>query len=568
MTTFHFGGVDIDAISYATAGNAILGIRDSGKTYTATALAELLFDAGIPFIAFDPIGVWRFLRHPGEHGRGYPIVVAGGAEGDLALTPASAPQIVEAAMANGISLVIDLFSIDLSKADWKSIVRDCVRLLLHRNKAHGLRHVFIEEAAEFAPQKIGYEQGQVYAEIEKLARMGGNSRLGYTLINQRAEEVNKAVLELCDNLFLHRQKGRRSLEALSKWLDVGNVREGKAIIESLSTLPTGEAWAWMQGADHATRIKVPAKRSLHPDRRVMRDDAGAEVKPAVDVGKFVDAMRAALAKTAPAPEERKAKKIAPAAEAPPERARALAEAYEEGFRHGWNFGIARGNEAVDTFRRKLGSLETALAEAVRPHQDPPPQARAKIKALQTRKPDPSRHPDPEPSRQLRAKSSQPPVEIPASLNGQVGKGPLAMLAALRRCHPEPLTQAEWAVLAVFKRSGGTWRTYVSQLRTQGFIAQDGDRFSLTAAGLAAVPSPAEFPVADAWKQKLGSTPGRMLDALIEVFPETLDKANLADKARMIVEGGSFRTYLSKLKSNGLIEIAGKRRIKASEALFL
>jgi hypothetical protein len=76
----------------------------------------------------------------------------------------------------------------------------------------------LEEAAEFVPQRIGPDQGSVYAEIEKLARMGGNASLGYTLVNQRAEEVNKAVLELCDCLFLHRQKGRNSLTALSKWL--------------------------------------------------------------------------------------------------------------------------------------------------------------------------------------------------------------------------------------------------------------------------------------------------------------------------------------------------------------
>ncbi len=28
------------------------------KTYTATLLAEKLFEAKVPFVAFDPIGVW------------------------------------------------------------------------------------------------------------------------------------------------------------------------------------------------------------------------------------------------------------------------------------------------------------------------------------------------------------------------------------------------------------------------------------------------------------------------------------------------------------------------------
>ena len=81
-SSFKLGKLDIQSVEYASQGNAVLGIRDSGKTYTATYLAERLFEAGIPFIAFDPIGVWRFLRVPGK-GRGYPVVVAGGEDGDL-----------------------------------------------------------------------------------------------------------------------------------------------------------------------------------------------------------------------------------------------------------------------------------------------------------------------------------------------------------------------------------------------------------------------------------------------------------------------------------------------------
>ena len=70
--------------------------------------------------------------------------------------------------------------------------------------------------------------------------------VGVTLINQRAEEVNKAVLELCDNLFLHRTKGKNSLASLTKWLDLGAVKDTGVVIDSLSTLPTGECWAWLR----------------------------------------------------------------------------------------------------------------------------------------------------------------------------------------------------------------------------------------------------------------------------------------------------------------------------------
>lgn len=283
-----------DAQTVASQGNAILGIRDSGKSYTAIKIAETFFDAGIPFVAFDPIGRWRFMRVPGA-GDGYPVVVAGGMAADLPLTAESAVEITRAAMQSGVSLVLDLYDMEISKADWRRIVGDAVRVLLYENGEHGLRHIFIEEAAEFAPQRVGPKQGRVYAEIEKLARMGGNARLGYTLVNQRAEEVNKAVLELCDNLFLHRQKGRNSLAALTKWLNLADVKPGsKEIIQSLPTLPQGECWAWMAGTDRPVHLKVPQKNSFEPDRRAMRGEARPAGRAPVDVAEFVAELRQRL----------------------------------------------------------------------------------------------------------------------------------------------------------------------------------------------------------------------------------------------------------------------------------
>ncbi len=289
--TIKLHGIEIPATEYASQGNAILGIRDSGKSYTATVIAEQLLDAGIPFIAFDPIGVWRFLKVPGK-GKGYKIVVAGD-DGDLPLTPESAPEIVRASMRENIPLVLDLYSMQLSKADWKKIVETCIRLLLYENKKCGLRHVFIEEAAEFCPQRVGSEQGRVYAEVEKLARMGGNASLGYTLINQRSEEVNKAVLELCDCLFLHRQKGRNSLTALGKWLDFADAASSKEIIKSLPMLGQGELWLWLPGSDAPKRVQVQEKNSFHPDRRNPNRPAASA---ALNVGEFVEKMRGSLQK--------------------------------------------------------------------------------------------------------------------------------------------------------------------------------------------------------------------------------------------------------------------------------
>ena len=45
--------VSIPTLEFASQGNAVLGIRGSGKTYSATWLAEQLHEQEIPFVAFE-----------------------------------------------------------------------------------------------------------------------------------------------------------------------------------------------------------------------------------------------------------------------------------------------------------------------------------------------------------------------------------------------------------------------------------------------------------------------------------------------------------------------------------
>lgn len=561
-----FGSLTLDPVAVGSQGNAILGIRDSGKTYTATFLAEGLFDAGVPFIAFDPIGVWRFLRVPGA-GRGYPVVVAGGVDGDLPLRPQAVSALVEAAMQNGVSLVLDLFDINLSKADWRRIVTEALRTLLHKNHQYGLRHVFIEEAAEFAPQKV--TDGVVYAEMEKLARMGGNSRLGYTLINQRSEEVNKALLELCDNLFLHRQKGRNSLTALSKWLDIGNVAGGKAIVSTLSTLPTGECWAWLAGSDTPVLVDVPSKNSLHPDRRVMRGDVKAPggAKP-VDVGAFVDGMRATLGKVeeetkASDPkalkaeiarltrELAKAQKVQPGAPDPEAVKRAEDEAYRRGKVDGYAEGVKHGSAPVAAILSAVEPIERAIA-ALRGEAP-------NILAWSAR-----------PARGPRAPAQQPPASVPIRADGSVPAGCAKPLAALAAVYPSGLTEAQWSTAAGYKRSGGTWGTYKSRLRGAALIEQREGRWFATTAGAEAVgdvepPPPPGPELVRWWAAKLPGT-GKVAEALVEAWPRDLTKEELALRVDMSAAGGSFGTYLSRLGGPGLIERDGSYVRLTEEAM--
>lgn len=282
-TTIKIGSVQIRDEDYAIQANAILGIRGTGKTTLAKSIAEQMLDAHIPIIVFDPTGVWRYLKRGAKRGqKGYPIVVAGGVEPDLQLTPASAAEIVRAAIKENVSLVIDLYDKKLSKGDWRRIVRDCFRTLMYENE--GVRHIFLEEAAEFAPQQLRGTDGETYAEVEKVVRMGGNASLGITLINQRSQEVNKAVLELCENLILMKQRGAHAIDAIEKWIDKLEPEYAKTIKGDLPNLATGRAFVF-RGEGPPVAVSANKLYTFHPDRR--RPEAIKRAGKSPDVDKFV-----------------------------------------------------------------------------------------------------------------------------------------------------------------------------------------------------------------------------------------------------------------------------------------
>jgi hypothetical protein len=270
------GNVNIEEKDYATQATGILGLRGSGKTHTGMWIAEKLMDANVPIIAFDPIDIWKSLKVPGQ-GKGYPIVVAGN-NGDILIpdTEEGIRELILNVMQNNISLVINLYDANLSKDDWKKIVAVSVKTLLYENKSYGLRHIFFEEAAEIAPQTISLG-GDAYIEVEKLARLGRNANLGYTLINQRAEQVNKAILELCDNLFLHRQKGKNSIAALRRWLDVAGIDKTKEIIKLIPLLSKGDCWLWPSGSDEPNLVHIPLKNSFVPNGQQIGSFVGVPV---------------------------------------------------------------------------------------------------------------------------------------------------------------------------------------------------------------------------------------------------------------------------------------------------
>lgn len=573
MKNLKLGSLSISITQYASQGNAVLGIRDSGKSYSATYLAEQLYAANIPFVAFDPSGVWKFLRVPGN-GKGLPIVVAGGKVPDLPLTPQSAPEIVRAAMRANVSLVLDLYDIHMSKADWSRIVEACVRVLLYENGEHGLRHIFIEEAAEFAPQQIAADKAKVYAEVEKLARIGGNALLGYTLINQRAEQVNKAVLELCDCLFLHRQKGKNSLTSLSKWLEYSQGGDTKEIIKGLPTLPSGQCWVWPAGAEHATHVRMPEKNTYHPDRRALIANPAAANVQRIDATEFVAELKGSLEKYL---EEAKAND-------PAELKKRIRELEKELFRQeqvapsskdvidAEQRGFARGRQSIElaaahNTRRAASYLRTVIAtlSTVAGELD----AETEKASAPANQIGAARLPESAPTV---ARARQIDRRAPSRGNGgapTISAAARKILAVLSQ-FPDGCRSGKLTLLTGYKYSG-SFQNALSELRTAGLIVgANTELMQITDAGLAHGPFPvlptgralAEYWVAH---PSFGKCAREILRHLIDA-PSGRNAQQLCDVTGYEYSG-SFQNALSELRTAGVLIGKNTEMMRASEDLF-
>lgn len=137
-----------------------------------------------------------------------------------------------------------------------------------------------------------------------------------------------------------------------------------------------------------------------------------------------------------------------------------------------------------------------------------------------------------------------------------------------------VSRAQLATLARMKVTGGTFGTYYSQLRRHGLLYEAGDGLlSLTDAGRAAIgaslpdtPLDAEA-VRSQWRGVLKAGARTMLDTLIAAWPQAMTRADLAAAAGLEPTGGTFGTYLSTLRRNGLADVDGET-IRCAEVLFL
>lgn len=556
-----------------TQANGILGKRGSGKTTTASVMAEQMLEKNLPLVIIDPTGAWWGLRSSldGKE-KGYPITILGGDHADLPLEETAGVVIADLVAESAPPLVLDLSA--MTKAGSRRFVKDFCEQLYRKNR--NALHVILDEADEFAPQKLFRDALPVFGAVDTLVRRGRIRGIGITMVSQRSAAINKDILSQCEVLIAHRASHPTDIEPVMEWMKVHAKDRITEVHDTIAKLKNGEAWVMSpEWLDFFGRVQMNNRVTFNSSATPAAGQRIVQPKILADVD--LKALEKRMAGTI-------------------ERARA---------------------DNPQLLRQRIAKLEAELRQAgqVKPAQVIPQQPApvrviekpilkpADIKRLETvagrldQMAEKTRGIAAEMAKAIHAARALPKLE-PAVLEQPVvfrrrvltpdqvifnamnkvklpeipqdhrlSGGERRVLTALAQ-YPAGRTKTQVAILSRYAVNGGGFLNILSSLRTAGLI-KGKDHLEITSGGAQALgdfaPLPTGQELLDYWQHHLGKAERTILEYLARIYPSTADKQRIGAETGYEPNGGGFNNAISRLRTLELIK--GSSELSASEDFF-
>lgn len=563
----------------ATQKFALFGQSGSGKSYAAMKLAEEMLRAGIQVIILDSVGIWWGLRVAADGtGPGLPIAVCGGEHGDLPLPASAASAIAEALAEGGMSAVLDISEYELP--DHKRFVRDFAEAFFQAKKKRRTPvHLFFEEAQVCAPMNPDRDETTMLNRVERLARIGRNYGIGWTIVSQRPQDVHTKVRNQAGTLLALRTIGTHERKAITEWVaDKARTRDEASLSDRLPELPTGTAvvWspAWLRttatvailpratfdsSATPTVGQEARAPRALADvdlDRlrallSVVTDEAVASDIPTLRA-RIADLERQLRAQPTPPPE-----RITERVEVPVLGAADLAALGKiaRSFRETIDEVQVALNRTRDTVEGQMVALRAGL------RADFPPDP-ALAQAVQ---PVPALTPAP-PARPVAAAHSSERQALPSPQQRILDA--LAEFVALGLTSVARANVATWSGQSP---KSSAYDAHLRALRDAGLVATTGQTVVLLSAGERLArrrqQPPSLAALHEAWGRRLPDPQARMVAVLVRDHPTPASREYLAQASRQSVTSSAFDAHLRALRDLGLVAWPRGGDISATTLLF-
>ncbi len=557
---------------------AIIAKRRAGKSYTMRKLVEQLLTTHQQVILVDPKGDQWGLRSSADGKKaGYPIVILGGEHGDAPLEASAGEVVAKLVVEERVSVLLDLsFFRKHEVATFMAAFLENLYRLKAREEYRTPVMLVIDEADAIAPQKPQKGEERMLGAADDIVRRGGQRGIGCALITQRSAVLNKNVLTQAQMLIVLRTIAPQDIAAMKAWIDVhGTLEQGKELIESLPSLPTGDAWFWSPG--WPTAVGIFSRSHVLP---IETFDSGATPKPGqkiivpknladVDLDALKKQMAATLEKAkSDNPKELK-KKIAELEGALKSRepdapiAKVIEKRVEvpvlkdsqitrlealfdkivkESERHGNAMSLLWG-----TFN-EVGSGIAAVIDSVKAGKESP-QVIGKIL----------------PTRNIQTVAI--PKEVIAN-DGEVrlSKGAKSILSYLHSVFPKSKTKTQLWVATGYSPGGG-FGNLVSELTSASLIVSTGGGYMSTEMHYPSWIDDSFSADLNLWKAKLGLGARRVFEFMIQNPDMPYRKEQLA-AATGYAMGGGFGNNISELTSAELIKRTPDGYIVNSQVLDL
>lgn len=573
----HRAGFDV-AVNLTTLQETrllIQGTSGAGKTTALYALLQQTYGL-VQHIILDKEGQFPKLR---EH-FDYLLV---GAEGEVPINlDAGAVEVVlRKILETRVNAIIDLS--DLVPAQQHEYARRVASMMAHLSIKSPLaehdRLVLVDEFQHFAPEtgRGSATSTEAMIELASLGRKRGFCLVGATT---RVSLLSKSIVELLDNKMI----GRCGLDDAARAAQLLNFSKEER--RQLTTLATGEFYAFgpaiaadplLVRSDDDLKVRPPRRgeRRLTPatpaavqDVLAAFDDVPREAKEEArtieELQAQVDTLSRQLKKA------QKGVAIAPAVDVEKIRAEAKLEAEKAVSAHRTKLEGIQGRATMvrDESIRITGLLEELSAELARFTLSPATvQPRQRLHSTTVEEPRASGATSPDEGRGADS--------VKSNGNGaHIGGTPQKILNALlllEVCKVRPAPKEVVGGIVGIVSSSGTWRTYMSRLNTEDLIVKHPDgslelsekgRAFATDEGLPA----SRRELHELWLARLSGKPRQMLAFLLHCYPDSVTREALGAHVG-IRESGTYRTYLSKLRSRGLAVDTKDGELRAADLLF-
>lgn len=573
-------------LEVATQAMAVHGVRGKGKTVTATVVVEELLSHGIQVAIIDPTDVWFGLRSSGDgKSDGHPVVVLGGPHADLPLQEDSGSIIADFVVDHGASVVLSLRH--LRKNAQRRFVTDFAEQLYHRKGEVANRtplFLAIDEASQFVPQRVMGDTARMVGAIQDIVRLGRHAGLGVALIDQRPASVNKDVLTQIEVLVCHAVTSPQDRKALDDWIrqkDSAGHRD--EFLEHLASLPRGEAWFWFPIADVFERVAVRMRQTFDSSKtpEIGEQPVAPEARAEIDL----DELRAHLEET-----------IAEAEANDPRTLKARIAELERELRNGAREETEdRRLEIVEERDRyvmaALAKQREGFAQAAQPLLTSLSRISGDVDNLigdaeelagllqyddgDVELIDAGDASSPTPRGRRPSPSALPTRPVPLEVAEGLSPRHQRILDALARLEAMGIGAPSRSVLAAvakYSPKSSGFEKAVSRLSSLELVRYPsaGD-VALTPEGraLAAPPDRAVSlqELQDAWFRILEPRHVRILNVLIDVYPDDLSRDELAEQSEYSPLSSGYEKAISRLSSFGLVRYPKPGHVVATELLF-